>query len=254
VMSNNYLQDTSAYQLVNMGMSNMDKKFDYLILLNISYDTAALSDHQIFKNQTDWMLSTINILFSKFSNLNIAIRQHPAENIIQYRSRDNYEKLIKEVVLSDNQHINLFKYDSPVSTYDLINNSKVIIVNTSTIGIESAMLGKTVVTENKSYFANADFVFNCSNMDQYIDKLIEARDSCQNLERSKSDNAALYYYMVHCCAIHYTKFTPQDIDMTHILKQDPKLFFELIENSAIFEAILKSNSLAITAHGMRAST
>ena len=67
------------------------------MVLNQSYDLSALNRHYIFKNQTDWILQTIKYVIEN-TNEKIAIRRHPVEGKEQFRSNDEYEKIILKIL------------------------------------------------------------------------------------------------------------------------------------------------------------
>ncbi len=64
--------------------------------------------------------------------------------------------------------------DDPVNTYDLIGKAKVVVSYISTVGSEAAALGKTVVTEGKSCYADLGFVWEQKTRKEYFEFLSKA--------------------------------------------------------------------------------
>ena len=118
-----------------------DKNYDVVLFTNLEHDTAALGTHDIFEDDYSWIVETIRFVLDN-TNATMAIRQHPMQKL--FGDMESNEAKIKEV-FKEEKRVVFINYNEEINSYSLIRNAKVIIVNTSTIGLEAAMFGK----ENK---------------------------------------------------------------------------------------------------------
>lgn len=186
----------------------INEKYDIVLFTNLEFDTAALGTHDVFKNDYMWITETIQFIIQN-TNASVAIRQHPLQR--QFKHITTNEESIKKLI-KENDRVTFINYDEKVNSYNLIDNAKVIIVNTSTIGLEAGLLGKMVITDSHSYYSSAAFVRYCNSKEQYFDNIEKVlREEIQAKEENKLE-AAVYYFLTQKCSSVLTDFTPQPDD------------------------------------------
>jgi hypothetical protein len=202
--------DRFSSQLKNTAA--LDSGFDgaVLLALNSSWDSAALGRHEIFDNSSQWIVETIKYLLGA-TNARIVVRQHPAERFDAGRSSDDYEKLLQENFGRDSRIVFIAASD-PVNTYDLLERISVLVVYTSTIGIEAALKGKVVVTPSSSYYAELGFVWAAVAENQYRMLLAEAVAGRLTVSQLMKDDALYCYYLTQCCNFVSSPFCPEGFE------------------------------------------
>jgi hypothetical protein len=242
-----YESDTSSYQLV--ASSGGKGPGGVFLPLNISYDTAALSRGAVFANQTEWMLETVDWVL-QHSSENIVVRQHPAENIPGYKSTDNYRFALEDR-FGQHPRVQFLPASAPVNTYDLIQQAKVIVPNTSTVGVEAAALGKPVVTENGSYYADLGFVWKAQTREDYFSLLEKAIRGELVVGERRVEAAWRCYYLSQCCHLLNTLFTAHVNDFNKWVHMKPAELFSMPEVADVMEALDGNLPLAIVRHNRR---
>lgn len=240
-------EDQSALQTVKStgGLSN----FGVLLPLNLSNDLSALERHRVFKNQTEWMLETVEwVLNNSFEK--IVIRRHPVERFPKFASNDDYLKCIKSK-FGNNERIRFVDSKTAINTYDLIEKAKVVVPYVSTVGIEAAALGKIVVTEGDSCYANLGFVWGAQNREEYFEFLNKAINGELKITEKQQADAWRCYYLTQCCNWHHTIFTPQPSDFDKWVVENPEVLLAKEEVLVILDAIEKNVPLAILLHNKK---
>ena len=217
-----------------------------LMPLNQSYDAAALGKHRVFKGQTEWMLETVAWSLEN-TNLPIVVRRHPVERIKEYTSLDDYRAILSAKFGQDIR-IRYVSEDTPINTYDLINNARVIVPYTSTVGVEAAAMGKPVVTESNSYYADLGFVWSAKTHDQYFKLLTLALEGNLTVDETKRHDAWKCYYLTQCCNFVYSLFTPMPEDYDKWVRMNPAELFSMPEVSDVIESLDAHLPLAIVRH------
>lgn len=235
--------DRFGSQIASIGRSYC---FSVVLPLNQSYDLSALERHRVFSSQTEWILETIKWVLDN-TNETIAIRRHPIERIAIYQSNDDYRKNIAEM-FGANDRVMFIDSGDDVNTYDLIEEAKVVVPYISTVGIEAAALGKVVVTEGSSCYADLGFVWSAHTREEYFSLLDKALKGELILTKKMKDDAWKCYYLAQCCNWHITMFTPQPVDFAVWVKADPNVLLRRPEVLEIEHAISNNKPLSIIAH------
>ena len=227
------------------------EKYSYGIVLplNQSYDLSALERHNVFKNQTEWILETVAWVLNNTLE-KVVIRRHPVERHKGFASNDDYRSRLKER-FGDNDRICFIDSDAPVNTYDLIEQARVVVTYVSTVGIEAAALGKVVVTEGSNCYSDLGFVWGANDKEQYFDYLSKAVNGKLEINNEQIDDAWRCYYLTQVCNWHHTIFTPQASDFDKWVIENPEELLNRQEVIDVIDAIDKNIPLSIIAHNCR---
>lgn len=201
-------KDRFTSQNTPSSLKSLEYKYDIVIPLNIDWDSAALGKHQYFNFTHEWLTETIKFILEQTS-ATIAIRQHPAER--HFNSGVHMERYFKQM-FSSNPRCIFFPCHEKVNTYDLLNNARLVLPFTSTVGVEAAMLGKKVIVESNCYYSEAPFVEKAVSKQDYFNKIKEGLSKADNLEADIIVQAELCYYLTQVCNWLVTEFTPQPND------------------------------------------
>lgn len=134
------------------------------IFTNVIYDTSQVHANQVFPHMFAWLDQLLEIIQdARFQHPDtlFVIRAHPDE------LRPGSAKLSQETVRAwvDQHHLkdlpNVVFIDSQeyISSYDLIQRSKFVIVYNSSIGMEAALMGKAVLCGGKARYTQYPIVF-----------------------------------------------------------------------------------------------
>lgn len=221
--------DSGIIQTAQYGNSRLGS-YDIAFFLNIESDAAALGAHGLFENDYQWITETLEYLIHN-SNFTIVIREHPMQ-------RNFGRTKLSEIIhgYTKNERVHYYEYDADVNSYDLIEQSKVILVLASTVGMEAAMCGKRVVLESNCYYSGASFVKHAKNREEYFQYIIDAVNEDSIVSEEKRWEAGLYYYLTQKYGSIRTTFLPQPNGFDEWVQKD----FQDIASDEKVKIILKA--------------
>lgn len=191
-----------VYQTVSYDENTLDYEYDVIIPLNIGWDAAALGYEGAFNSMGEWLIETVGFVLEN-TNAKIAVRQHPAERF--FDSGQDIELKLK-TLFSNNERFTYISSDEEINTYSLIKNAKIVLPYTSTIGIEAALLNKTVIIATDVYYSDMNFVKKAESKYEYFSLIKEALSDGYELANQFEDEAKLLYALGMLTSIK-TEFT-----------------------------------------------
>ena len=176
-----------------------------LLALNSSWDSAALGLHGVHESTLEWIIETTRFLLDTTS-APVIVRQHPVERLEIARSNDDYGALLARH-FGNHPRLHFIAASDPVNSYDLLEQVALVVVYTSTIGIEAAAHGKPVVTASRSYYSDLGFVRKAASLADYHRALSDALSGRFTVTPAMRDDALCCYYLTQCCNWVFTPFT-----------------------------------------------
>lgn len=165
---------------------------------NMCRDTAAIDRDIGFKNMIDWLLKTVEFAYNR-PELSFVIRAHPAEKKLppQYAK---YNRLfvcdeVKKHFSPLPENVFLFEGDSPISSYSLMDMADVVVVYSSTIGLECALNGRLACVAGDVHFRNKGFTKDISTPNQLWEFLDKGPDYQRNISEQQIQFAQRYAYL-----------------------------------------------------------
>ncbi len=147
-------------------------------------------ENVIFSSQIEWITRSIRYA-EEHEDVQLIIRIHPSE--IKYENNEyikdvfdyHFHNLPKNVIVIDPHE--------KVNSYALIEESDLVLINTSTIGIESAMLKRPTLVVGDIYYKGFGFTIDLDknqNYESLIDNVLEGRVTF----RADHENLLKVYY------------------------------------------------------------
>lgn len=186
-----YKNKVSKNEIDSLVVEEIDCKEEagILIPLNIFWDAAAFTDEDVFDSFEVWLIKTITFILNE-ANEKIYVRQHPGEK--NYKSGvDLKNKLIS--LFGENANFIFIDCHSEIDTYHLLKKVKIVLPNTTTLGLEALAIGKTVILKNDVYYVNEPGMLKATNQKEYFDLIknnLEKRYIASDFERKN----ALFLY------------------------------------------------------------
>jgi hypothetical protein len=130
------------------------------IFTNVVYDTSQVHANVVFSNMFEWLDASLEIIHAHPETL-FVIRAHPDE------MRPGTAKLSRESVHDwvlrnqVNELPNVVFIDSQeyISSYELVQRSKFVVVYNSSIGLEATLLGRLVLCGGQARYTQYPIVF-----------------------------------------------------------------------------------------------
>jgi len=212
------LRDPFKFQAV-APTGRTDFSSDLLVCLNYRADTAALFRTRAFGSIKEWVLAVLDYA-ERRGNLRVNIRPHPVTRQAHVRSTDRLEEAVKQRD-PEGRFSRWVAADAPISSYDLLNTTRIVLPFTSTVGIESALLGKPVIVGSHVYYESLGFVHAAGDPENYFALIDRALNGDLASDETSREQAALALYLMLKCRTVYTAFTPQPPDFLRWSKEAP---------------------------------
>lgn len=141
------------------------------IFTNLIWDAANVCRDVAFDSAFDCVVQTIRH-FRDNDDVQIVLRSHPAEKVLG--TSDRYADLVLghfNGKLPSN--VTLIQPEDEVNSFTMIDLSDIGVVNTSTVGLEMAALGKPVLLIAQTHYRGKGFTYDVASSQEYFDRLQE---------------------------------------------------------------------------------
>ena len=172
--------------------NNINNKIIVTLMTNVIWDAQLKFEQNIFKNQMEWINTSINFFKDK-KNIDLLIRVHPAEIRGDVPSDQKIEDEIKKSFSTLPSNIKLIKPENKFSSYRLGKESNVILVYATKLSFELPCYGKHVIVCGEAFGKNKGFTYDPTSKEEYL-KILEKIPFKNNLDQNKIELAQKYTY------------------------------------------------------------
>jgi capsular polysaccharide biosynthesis protein len=128
------------------------------IFTNVIFDTSQPHANRVFKDMFDWLDMALEVIRAHPETL-FVIRAHPDELRVRKSSRETVEGWVSSRGVDKELNVIFVSPRETLSSYELIQRSKFVMVYNSTIGLEASILGAAVLCAGKARFTQYPTVF-----------------------------------------------------------------------------------------------
>jgi hypothetical protein len=132
---------------------------------NVAWDTAVVGRNTIFPSMKAWLKATVELFREELRQDTLVIRVHPGEVRLWTPTAEPVEGMFDRETMPPN--VRIVGPSDDVSSYELLGMSDLNIVYSSTIGLEAAVAGRTVVVAGKTHFDGKGFTITCQSPKDY---------------------------------------------------------------------------------------
>jgi len=133
---------------------------------NIIWDTAAQEQHLAFPSMLDWLKATIEYFGKHRPNDILCIRAHPAEAKYWVPSNERVMDELGKLDLPKN--LRIIAPEEDISSYEIARMSDLGLSYISTIGMEMAVMGGSVVVAGKPHYHGKGFTYSPETEAEYF--------------------------------------------------------------------------------------
>lgn len=147
----------------------LDNRPVILLPANILGDTATLGHFRsLFSNSmAGWIIRAVEF-FVDHPEAQLIIRIHPSEAKLKCPS---VAETIRQAFPNLPEHIHLIGAQEKINTYDLIENTDLALVYTTTVGLEMATRGIPVLLSGNAHYRKKGFTLDADSWEEYFRKL-----------------------------------------------------------------------------------
>lgn len=146
------------------------KKPIITLLTNVVWDAQLHYPANAFTNMIEWIIETVHY-FEKRSDLQLAIRVHPAEVNGAIPSRQTVEQEIRKKFRSLPENITLISPQSNTSSYTLCELSDSVLIYGTKMGVELTSMGIPVIVAGEAWIRGKGLTSDISNKTDYLNTL-----------------------------------------------------------------------------------
>lgn len=210
------------------------------------WDLASLNKEATFASIQETYLETIRF-FLTHPEYNLIIKPHPADELRVYRSRESTAQLVQENFPVLPENILLLTPKTVISAYELAQKSKVSLTYTSTIGIESVILGTPTIVLGKAHYRGKGFTYDPNDKKEFetlLQMLLDAQ-VIPNLPE-QIQLAKKYFYLFNYVNWHDFKIMKYNYKIRNKAQIIPNRLEDLLRNKdflAIAETIINKQEI-----------
>ena len=181
------------------------------VFTNVIFDTSQPHSNVVFPHMFAWLDLVLEIVRDYPETL-FVIRAHPdetrpgkvsLESVSQWVTQNHADTLPNLIFVDSGQSL---------SSYDLIQRSKFIMVYNSTIGLEASIMGIPVISAGRARYTQLPTVFFPSTPQEYLQQvkaLLASHDIIIPPEFKRNARRFLYYQLFHS-SLPFSEFLEED--------------------------------------------
>jgi hypothetical protein len=167
------------------------------IFTNVIFDTSQPHANTVFEDMFDWLDLTLDVIKEHRDTL-FVIRAHPDETRVRKASRETVEGWVQSRGVDKEPNVVFIGPRETLSSYELIQKSKFVMVYNSTVGLEASIMGAAVLCAGKARFTQYPTVFFPQTVEEVRRKMKEfllAERIEVPLEFKRNARRFLYYQL-----------------------------------------------------------
>lgn len=210
------------------------------IFTNVIFDTSQPHANTVFEDMFDWLDMALDVIKENRDTL-FVIRAHPDELRVRKSSRETVEGWVASRGVDKEANVVFVGPREVLSSYELIQRSKFVMVYNSTIGLEASIMGAAVLCAGKARYTQYPTVFFPQTVDDVKRKMREflAADSIDVPPEFKRNARRFLYYQLYRTSLPFGNFLEPSVRTT----QTKLKLFEL-------DDLLKSESIKAILDGV----
>jgi len=169
------------------------------VFTNVIFDTSQIHANTIFAHMFDWLDAVLKVIRHHPDTL-FVIRAHPDEMRpgTAKQSRESVRNWVFTNQVGSLPNVNFIDSQEYISSYELMQRSKFLMVYNSSIGLEAALLGVPVLCGGKARYTQYPTVFLPASVDEFhqmAKKLLRAEKIDLPPEFQRNARRFLYYQL-----------------------------------------------------------
>lgn len=143
---------------------NLDNRPVVMLAANVLGDSLTLGRDIFASSMTEWITKTVQY-FAKRTDAQLVIRVHPGEKLVpQAKSMGT---VVREALPELPSHIHIIGALDNINTYDLIEIADVGLAYTTTVGLETAMNSRPVISCGQTHYRGRGITIDPNSWDEY---------------------------------------------------------------------------------------
>ncbi|MCX6066993.1 MAG: hypothetical protein NT121_14770 [Chloroflexi bacterium] len=203
------------------------------VFTNVIFDTSQPHANTIFADMLVWLDLVLDTAKAHPETL-FVIRAHPDETRLRKASLETVAGWVQSRRAADQPNVIFVPPNEHLSSYELIQRSKFVLIYNSTIGLEASIMGAAVLSAGKARFTQYPTVFFPQSVAEYASTLegFLAVDSIEVPVDFRRNARRFLYYQLFRTSLPFGDFLESGVRSTHARLKifDPR---DLLKSRAI---------------------
>ena len=203
------------------------------VFTNVIFDTSQPHANTVFEDMFDWLDLVLEVVRNHRDTL-FVIRAHPDELRVRKASRETVEGWVASRGVDKEPNVVFVGPRETLSSYELIQRSKFVMVYNSTIGLEASIMGAAVLCAGKARFTQYPTVFfpqTVVEIKRWMDEFLAAEKINVPPEFKRNARRFLYYQLFKT-SLPFGRFLEPSVRTTQTKLKTFELN-ELLESDAV---------------------
>jgi hypothetical protein len=185
------------------------------VFTNVIFDTSQPHANTVFEDMFDWLDLTLEVIREHRETL-FVIRAHPDELRVRKSSRETVEGWVTSREVEKEPNVAFVGPRETLSSYELIQKSKFVMVYNSTIGLEASIMGAAVLCAGKARFTQYPTVFFPQTVEDVRRKMKEflAAETIEVPAEFKRNACRFLYYQLFRTSLPFGEFLEPSVRTT----------------------------------------
>jgi hypothetical protein len=184
------------------------------VFTNVVFDTSQIHANVLFEDMFAWLDGLLPVIDRHPETLFI-LRAHPDENRPGKESQESVTDWVEKQGLLSRANVQFIPPDEEVSSYQIIEHTRLTLVYNSSVGLEASILGKPVLCAGRARYTQSPTVLFPETSTEYWSRLEEIlRDPGWTLPES---------YQAHARRFLHHELFDASLDLSAFLEEDPSL-------------------------------
>jgi Capsule polysaccharide biosynthesis protein len=185
------------------------------VFTNVIFDTSQPHANTVFSDMFAWLDVVLEIIRAHAETL-FVIRAHPDETRTRKESRETVQGWIEANDVDKFKNVVFVAPKEMLSSYELIQRSKFVMVYNSTIGLEASLMGKPVLCAGKARFTQYPAVFFPQTVNEQRSKMEEflAAETIDIPPEFKRNARRFLYYQLFRTSLPFGDFLEPSVRTT----------------------------------------
>jgi hypothetical protein len=181
------------------------------VFTNVIFDTSQPHSNVVFEHMFAW-LDVVLDLARQHPDTLFVLRAHPDEARPGKESRESVAQWVAERRATDLPNVIFVAAQQPLSSYELIQRSKFVMIYNSTIGLEASILGAAVLCAGKARFTQLPTVFFPSTVEAFCRQAEDflSAERVAPLSEFQRNARRFLYYQLFCSSLPFGDFIEED--------------------------------------------
>jgi hypothetical protein len=167
------------------------------VFTNVIFDTSQPHANTVFEDMFEWLDLVLEVIRAHRETL-FVIRAHPDELRVRKSSRETVQGWVDRHEVRKEPNVVFVSPTETLSSYELIQKSKFVMIYNSTIGLEASIMGAAVLCAGRARFTQYPTVFFPQSVEAYraqLENFLNAERIAIPAEFTRNARRFLYYQL-----------------------------------------------------------